>query len=309
MQVNKSWIVLSVALIVGAAAAFGINRYIKKQVDDIEAKEKGKATVEVVVAKTDLPKGSPLNPETVSIRKVPREWAHSNAITPELFGRAENSKLATPAGRGEPILWAQLEGQKAPSFSARIAPGRRAITVPVDEISSISGMVIPGDMIDLMVNVRKDRTSVMFALMQSVQVLATGTQSTQTTNAEGGKENRTYTTITLDASPEEAKRILAARDVGKVTALLRAPGDKGVISTAQSDPYTLLGIRDQTPVAQSSVPVIYGGGPIANVASFKGGVPAGTTNTAAGSISAAAQASVKTGAEQESELAARNVKP
>jgi pilus assembly protein CpaB len=308
MQVNKNWIVLGVALVVGGAAAFGINRYIKKQVDDLEAKEKGKATVEVVVAKADLPKGSSLSAETVSIRKIPREWAHSNAISPEQFGRAENTKLATPAGRGEPILWAQLEGQKAPSFSARIAPGRRAITVPVDEISSISGMVIPGDMIDLMVNVKKDRSSVMFALMQSVQVLATGTQSTQTTNAEGGKENRTYTTITLDASPEEAKRILAARDVGKVTALLRAPGDKGVISSAQSDPYTLLGIRNQIPVAQSSVPVIYGGGPIANVASFNGAAPVSATIASSNAAPTAVQENTRASANQDNEQAARNVK-
>ena len=54
---------------------------------------------------------------------------------------------AGPAAAGEPILWAQLEGRRAPTFSARLQSGQRAVTVPVDEISSLSGMVEPGDRI------------------------------------------------------------------------------------------------------------------------------------------------------------------
>lgn len=150
-KINKNWIVLAVALGVGGLAALGAKNYLGAQLAEIEAREKNKVMVELVVAKTDLEKGRSLTPETVAVRSVPGEWAHSGALTPQQFGRVEGATLAYPAVAGEPILWAQLEGEKAPSFSARLAPGRRAVTVPVDEISSLSGMVAPGDLIDIVV--------------------------------------------------------------------------------------------------------------------------------------------------------------
>jgi pilus assembly protein CpaB len=260
-KINKNWIVLLAALSVGGLAAFGAKNYLSGQMAEIEAREKNKAMVQVVVAKTDLPKGSPLTAETVAVRSIPKEWTHSGAITPEQFGRTEGSLLAYPAQAGEPVIWAQLEGQRAPTFSARLTAGRRAVTVPVDEISSLSGMVEPGDLIDIVVSIKQDKRSFTFTLLQSVSVLATGTKASQ---QEKDPENRgrTFTTITLDTSPEDAKRVIAAREVGRVTALLRAPSDISSVSKARSDALTLLGLATGLGSTSSSVPVIYGGGPI-----------------------------------------------
>lgn len=264
LNVSKNWIVLGVALAVGLLAAVGTQRYIRAQVDAVEARTRHQETVRVVVAKDDLGKGTKLSPDTMAIREVPREWAHSNAITPDQFERAEGAALALPAHKGEPVLWAQLEERKAPSFSARLAAGRRAVTLPVDEISSLSGMVEPGDLIDIIVSARKGSRQVTFALLQGVQVLATGTRVSH--KSEDGAE-RGYTTITLDTTPEEAKRVIAAREIGRITALLRAPEDRAAISTERTDASTLLGLGDVPPPAPvSTVPVIYGGAPIGEAA-------------------------------------------
>lgn len=260
-KINKNWIVLAVALGVGGLAALGAKNYLGAQLAEIEAREKNKVMVELVVAKTDLEKGRSLTPETVAVRSVPGEWAHSGALTPQQFGRVEGATLAYPAVAGEPILWAQLEGEKAPSFSARLAPGRRAVTVPVDEISSLSGMVAPGDLIDIVVSVKKDKGNFTFALLQGVPVLATGTRvSQEEKDAEG--RGRSFTTITLDTTPDDARRIIAAREVGRVTALLRAPNDIATVSGARSDALALLGLASGPAFGASTVPVIYGGGPI-----------------------------------------------
>jgi pilus assembly protein CpaB len=259
-RLGKNWIVLGAALAVGGVAAFSVQRYIRGQMLEIEARDR-KEMVKVVVAKDNLPKGGKLSANTMAVREVPREWLHSNAITPAQFERAEGGVLAHPASKGEPVLWAQLEAPKPPSFSTRLAAGRRAVTVPVDEISSLSGMVEPGDLIDLIVSVRKGDRHVTFALMQSVSVLATGTRV-----SPGEREGpaRTFTTITLDASPEEAQRVIAAREVGRITALLRAPGDKAPVSSQRADSLVLLGLNEGSAAGMgwSNVPVIYGGGPI-----------------------------------------------
>ena len=260
-KINKNWIVLLAALGVGGLAAYGAKNYLSAQMAEIEAREKNKAMVQMVVAKTDLEKGRALSSENVAVRPVPKEWAHSGAITPDQFGRAEGSVLAYPANAGEPVIWAQLEGQRAPTFSARLTQGRRAVTVPVDEISSLSGMVEPGDLIDIVVSINKDKRNFTFTLLQSVTVLATGTKASQDERDPEGR-SRTFSTITLDTTPEDAKRVIAAREVGRVTALLRAPNDTGSVSRERSDAQGLLGLATGFSSAGSSVPVIYGGGPI-----------------------------------------------
>ncbi|CAN5330334.1 Flp pilus assembly protein CpaB [soil metagenome] len=261
VHVNKRWIVLAVALAVGALAAFGANRYIRSRVELIEARDRNRETVQVVVAKDNLAKGMKLSSANVAVRAVPKEWSHGLAILPSQFSRAEGSTLEYPAHAGEALLWSQLEGQRVATFSARLVPGRRAITLPVDEISSTSCMVAPGDFIDLVVTVTRNKDKTLFALMQGVQVLATGRQASTDVNESAPAGARGFTTITLDASPEDARRIIAAREVGKLTALLRAPGDRAPIAMQRSDPYALLGLQvDAKPATTGGTPVIYGGG-------------------------------------------------
>lgn len=262
-RINKNWIVLVTALAVGGLAAFGAKNYLSQQVAELEEREKNKVMVEVVVAKVNLVKGARLSTENMATRAVPKEWAHSGAVTPDQFDRANGSVLAYSAAAGEALIWSQLEGQRTPTFSARLTAGRRAVTVPVDEISSLSGMVEPGDLIDIVVSVNKDKQHFTFTLLQSVTVLATGTKaSQQEKNADG--RARTFSTITLDTSPEDAKRVIAAREVGRVTALLRAPQDTSAVSGQRTDAQALLGLGSEVPVVVgvSAVPVIYGGKPI-----------------------------------------------
>jgi pilus assembly protein CpaB len=296
LKINKTWIVLSVALVVGGGAAFMANSYLRAQVEEIAARGKGE-NVKLVVAKTDLPKGATLGPETLAVRDVPREWAHSNAVTPEQFERIDRGALAYPAKRGEPLLWSQLEGEKVPTFSARVGAGRRAVTVPVDEISSISGLVEPGDRIDIMVTVRRDNRQLAFVLMQNVPVLATGSKVEQGADGRDGAR-RTFTTITLDVNAEQARQVIAAREIGKITALLRAPGDRGAVSGSRDDAAALLGLMPpRAVVARRGVQIIYGGtartqaiAPLPGVAEARSvGAPAGSGQPSA--AAAAEQAS------------------
>jgi pilus assembly protein CpaB len=262
LAINRSVVLLLAALTLGGLSAFGVKRFIERQVEEVEARGKGRM-VRVIVPKQDLPKGTALTEKDIASREVPADWAHSNAITPQQFERVENQKLAYPAARGEMILWSMLEGQRAPSFSARLPAGRRAITVPVDEVNSISGMLQPGDRIDIMVSARKDNRAYMFPLLQNVVVLATGSQAVaagDTSGKDGGR--RSYTTITLDASPQDAQRVLAAREIGKLAALLRSPGDSASAFSSRRDAMSLLGLNDPERISskEGSVPVIYGGG-------------------------------------------------
>jgi len=258
MIFNRTTIVLLVALVLGGGAAFLANRYLRNQVEEIEARSKV-ATVSRVVPKEDLAKGAVLTAKNVAVREVPREWSISNGITPEQFNRVDGTALAYPAQKGEQIAWSMLEGQRTPTFSSRVSAGRRAVTVAVDEISSISGLLEPDDLIDVIVTAKQGSRQFAFVLLQTVKVLATGTKVQQVNDGPDGTR-RSFTTITIDVTPEEAREVIAAREIGKVTAMLRAPGDHGRVSMARSDAAALLGLVD-APAAGGGggVPVVYGG--------------------------------------------------
>lgn len=259
-KINKNWFILIAALVVGGIAAYGTKNYIKNKVDDLEQRNK-KEMVEVVVPNKDLEKGTVLSFDNMAVRKIPKEWALSGAIKPAEFTRADGAVLAFPAKNGETVTWSQIVGEKAAIFSTKLQIGRRAVTVPVDEVSSISGMVQPDDLIDIIVSLSKDSRNYTFTLLQSVRVLATGTKVSQEDKDADGRF-RTFTTVTLDTTPEDAKRLIAARQIGKVTALLRSPGDLVNVSSSRASAEDLLGLGMPTSFGLSSVPVIYGGGEI-----------------------------------------------
>ena len=255
-KLNRTWVILGIALFVGTLAAFAARSYLSSQIEAIEARGKGK-TVKVIVAGRELKRGDKISSANVAVRAVPVEYAHSVAIAPDAFDRIDGQALAYPVHAGEMILWGLMEGKRVPTFSARVEAGHRAMTVAVDEISSISGLLEPGDFIDLLVTFERKGGKITRPLLQGVQVMATGQQVVDS-QREG--ERRQYSTVTIDITPTQAQNVILARDAGRVTALLRNPDDKKPMAGGNADMTTLLAIT--APVASvqgEGIPVLYGG--------------------------------------------------
>lgn len=219
IDINKSTALLGLAIAIGLLAAFAARSYLANRMDAIDAR--GKANlVNVVVAKDKLQKGDVISSETVAVRSVPADYAHSSALMPNQFDTFDGKALTYAVNAGEIIIWSMLETQKTPTFSARVEAGRRAITVPVDEINSISGLLEPGDLVDLMLTVSQEEKKYTFPVLQAVKVMATGQRSVD--DPKSG-ERRQYSTVTLDATLEQAQNVIAAREAGKITALCETP--------------------------------------------------------------------------------------
>ncbi len=254
-RINKKWIVLGVASVIGLLAAFAARTYLTTQIEAIEARGKGK-TVKMIVAKRELKRGDKIGADTVAVRDIPIDYAQSSGIGPDTFDRVDGKALAYPVHAGEMILWGVLEGQKAPTFSARVEAGHRAMTVSVDEINSISGLLEPGDVVDLLVTIEQKGQRITRPLLQSVQVMATG-QRVVDTPREG--ERRHYSTVTIDITPAQAQQVILARDAGKITALLRNPEDRHRLSGGNADMRALLAATVKKTGDDTGIPVLYGG--------------------------------------------------
>lgn len=254
---GKTWIVLGVALSIGLLAALAARSYLSSRMEAIEARGKGKM-VNVVVAKRDLSRGAKLSEDSVAVRAIPADYAQSLAVTPDAFDRIDGQVLAYPVKSGEMILWGLMEGKKVPTFSTRVETGHRAMTVPVDEINSISGLLEPGDIVDLIATIDKKGKKVTFPLLQSVQVIATGQRSVD--DPKSG-QRREYSTVTFDITPEQAQNVIVARDAGKITALLRNPQDTQIYGK-KWDVAAMLGLNSAAKdggMDDRQVPVLYGG--------------------------------------------------
>jgi len=268
---NKSWVILIGAVIFGGIAVFASSRYIAQTISTERAKlNPNVEMLDVVVAKAGLERGTNVGPDNMAVRQVPAEYVPGTAVTPEQFANIEGARLAVDMRPGEILLRGTLEGADSATFATKVREGVRAMTVAVDEVNSLNGLLQPGDRIDLFFTARPpangstgqrapERTAL---LMQNVLLLATGRQVRPAVgDSQQPGVSRTYSTVTLEASPIDAQRLILAQKAGSLTAVLRGPNDKSPLLAATMDSRDLFGARPAA-VARAQGPraeVIVGG--------------------------------------------------
>ena len=246
---HRNSLLFACAVGLGGLAAFGARGYISEQLA-LERERLAPRTpmAQVVVAKRDLAKGETASADTMAVREVPREYLSASAVTPERFDGFAGARLTAPMRAGEPLLAGALEGADPSTFAAKVPSGIRAITVAVDEVNSLSGMLQPGDRIDLLLSVRMPggvttaplAQEITRPLMQDVRVLATGRQIRP---GYDERSARAFTAITIEVSPTQAQKLVVAQRIGKLTAMLRNPEDRKPIDAHPMDVYGLLDIK------------------------------------------------------------------
>lgn len=260
-RLNGNMLMLLLSVVLGAVAVYFSRSFIEEQVDYYKTQlEKTEAMVQIVVPSRALRQGDVVQESDLSIREVPARYAHDNALTSDTYYAAVGQRMRTGLTQGKALLWAHLEGGESATFSDSLIAGNRALTVPVDEINSISGFLQPRDNIDLFLTDRRAGEKEIYPIMQNLHVLATGIKTE--VDMSGKPTGRTYNTITVQVTPENAKRIVLAQSVGKLTATLRNPGDKAMITTKALTASDLRGERPapKVKVRRPGIEFIIGGG-------------------------------------------------
>lgn len=246
-RARRQWLLLGGALCLGGLAAIGARSWISEQVAvERERLQPRQAMVSIVVARHDLPRGEVIGQASMAVREIPSAYLAPGTIVPEQFDGYAGARLTVPLRAGEPLLKTVLEGADAGTFAARVPAGVRAFTVMVDEVNSLSGMLQPGDRIDLLLSARPPSTGtvphppeITRTLLQGIRVLATGRQVRPGADERGG---RGYGAITVEVTPDQAQRLVVAQRIGRLTAMLRNPDDRSPVNAAPVDAWTLLGV-------------------------------------------------------------------
>ena len=253
------------ALLCAGVAVHAGQRYLDERLEAERARLAPEPVVmeSVVVARHDLAKGDPISADTMAIRSIPRAYVVSAAIRPARFEQYQGARLAVALKAGEPLLDSAVLGVDQAVFSQRLRQGIRALTISVDEVNAISGLLQPGDRVDLFFSARPPKgggaaAEATVPLLQNVLVLATGRQVRPMTDQQAA--SRGYGTITVELAPHQAQQVVVAQRAGRITAVLRHPDDRRLEAAARMDLRQLFGQAEVAPIRRGPQMIVGGVG-------------------------------------------------
>lgn len=233
---------LYLSLLAGVAAAFMLYSYSQEK--QAEYNKKFGAMKNVVIAKVDIKEMESINITMLDVIAKPADFIEPGAISdPEA---AVGQVNASPIKKGEQILLTKLL-QPGPDtgISLQVAPSKRAVTLPVDEVRGVAKLIRPGDRVDIYAALDSGRGLTqkreVMLLMQDVVILATGINVVnnipRTFEVDSNSKNviqttltgdTKYTSLTIEATPKEAQDLIyiLATSPGNLFFTLRNPNDR-----------------------------------------------------------------------------------
>jgi pilus assembly protein CpaB len=138
-----------------------------------------------------------------------------------VLGRLVKAEIS----RAEPILEHRLFPKDMTEMrgvmSVIVPPGKRAMTVGVNEVIGVSGFILPKDRVDVIATRTDDPLKkTTETILQNVEVLAAGHRLEQK-----GEQYVEVPTVTMAVSPSEAERVALALNEGKIHIVLRSVMD------------------------------------------------------------------------------------
>ena len=176
-------------------------------------------TVPTVVAAADINFGEKITPEKVKVVDWP-----ANTLPQGSFQRLEDLTMGAGRTAMRPIVANEILTEKSLATGANrlstaqlLGPQMRAISVPVNEVSGVAGLIFPGDRVDVFMT-RQPEEALPYSelLAQGARVLAVGV------DMNVGKEKpELVKSATIEVTPLQAQKIALAVTVGQLSLALR----------------------------------------------------------------------------------------
>jgi pilus assembly protein CpaB len=235
---NRGQAFMGLAVVLGVAAAiaayFSVSA-ITRQV----AKQTGQNSQPVVVTTADLTYGVKLEGSMLHVVSYPKDAVPAGAFSTVDSVVGQTTKVFM--GAREPVTAIKLSS-KGGGLSMLVRPAMRAASIEVNQVSGVSGFVLPGDRVDVLVTVDArtgDREeAVTRTILQNTEVLAAGQKTQQESN-----KPITVQAVTLLVDPSGAEQIALAMHEGEISLALRNPEDQDMVKTSAYSTGQMLGAK------------------------------------------------------------------
>ncbi|MDO9461469.1 MAG: Flp pilus assembly protein CpaB [Alphaproteobacteria bacterium] len=208
------------------------------------------------VAAHPLPRGTLVRDEDFTVRSVPASGGvPAGAIldTPDAKIGLRGSLVRTFLDTGSLITSENILRPRERGFLASVlAPDMRAISINVDAASGVSGLIWPGDYVDVVLTQEPttsgtDKTAQQHGMLSetvahNVRIVAIDQEIVQGGSANNATAGKVARTVSLQLAPEQVKKVTVAGQRGKLTLAVRSAVDRQ--DTGESDTTVVVYARD-----------------------------------------------------------------
>jgi pilus assembly protein CpaB len=187
------------------------------------------ATVKILSAARPLPAGTLARDDDFRGLDVPSDRKPDGALldTPEVRAEIRGALIRSYIEVKQPVLGEALLRPRDRGFLAAVlSPGTRAVSIPVDNITGVSGLIWPGDRVDVLLVQEIDAPTAqrIFSetILPDVRVIAVGQHIVQGAASSEGVTGYVVNSVTLQASEEDAQRLVVAQRIGRLTLVIRS---------------------------------------------------------------------------------------
>jgi pilus assembly protein CpaB len=243
---TKSIALLVLALGCGLVASIGITQVMANR--DADSADAGDM-IEVFVAGQPIQVNERLSSQVVKLVKRPKDTVPEGALSSlqEIEGRVSKTEIV----ENDLILDSKLldKNASARKVTWRITKGYRVMPVKVSYDTVNTGILQPGDRVDVMVIIPMKnsgtgtRSSLTRTFLQNVKVFAVGSDYEIVPSEEKGR-SMAMKTVSLLVTPEQAEIIASASDAGTIKLTLRGMDDEGLIESEGVTPEDILQVTE-----------------------------------------------------------------
>jgi pilus assembly protein CpaB len=211
-------------------------KYLRLQ----EELSKAPQTYKVVNALTDLQPGQTITKDLVTLAEVNERPASG---TLDRISQALGKVVKSPVMSGEVLDNTKLIDTGG---SISVEPGKRAITIEVNNIGGLSGALAPGVHVDVLTTVSQADTSITRTLLQNIPVASVTAGGSSSTNQSAPREAANTSSgnvnlaVTLIVNPRQAELLTLAGKLGGFHLTLRNFSDHQKSDLAGADLTTLM---------------------------------------------------------------------
>lgn len=220
---GRNWIMIGIAAMLGLIAVVIANAYFSGVQDKRENVTRQQQLTQIVVASQPLDFGMPIADQNVRLQAWPASSVPQGAFRTIAEAKKNNRMVLRPMVPGEPVLASKVSGTDGRATLAALLPdGMRAVSISVNAVTGVSGFVLPGTLVDVIVTRKipgEGATSEDYrsdVVLENVQVLAID----QIADDKKG-DPKVSKTATLQVSLYDAQRLIIAEKIGDLSLALR----------------------------------------------------------------------------------------
>jgi pilus assembly protein CpaB len=241
-------LILFLALVVAGVTAVYARSWINEQQRPVTIVQASKPAEEpaneILIAEINIPAGRFIKPQDVRWQRWPSDDIPENYI---VRGNDDKDVVIGAVVRrglfaGQPIIESSVVKPGDRGFLAAVlSPGMRAVSVPINATSGNSGLIFPGDRVDLILTQTLDggdsTRRVSETVLPDIRIIAMGVETGD--DPKQGQNHEKARTATLEVTPRQAESVALVTELGKLSLSLRSLAneeDKDMTASVEAEP-------------------------------------------------------------------------